>query len=363
MLRAPAEMGPWVAALEALADGAAEPNVFHEHWFMRAAWETLGDATVSLVLVQAAGASGPSHPLWAAFPVDVIRAHPAIPAPAVRIWEHRYAFLSTPLVRPGYAHAALKALCDWIRAEVGPRAALRLDTISGGGAIHGAVEALSQPRWLAGGYSRPMYRRAPVPVEPGLGRLVSRGRRHELRRQRRRLGERGELTVTHLSAACDAAAFAEEFLALEASGWKGRSGTAMASDPASARFFRTVAVAAHARGRLRGTSMRLDGRAIAQSVDFLTRDGGFAFKTAYDEAWRKYSTGVLLEVEGLLDMQARPEIAWMDSCATPDHPMIGQLWAGRRPIAHMLVGTGAPASNWLVSSMPALRWVKHRLRR
>ncbi len=363
-LHEPAELSAWEPALEALARDAVEPNVFHEHWMLRAAWEALRPDAVRLLLVQDARAVGPAQRVWAAFPVAVGRVHAALPLPVARLWCHAYSPLCTPLVRPGRELASLSALTAWTRAELGPTATLSLDFISNDGPIRRAVSQLGprsrSPVWTVTDYERAVYRRV-AERPPGLEHVLSKHKRHELRRQRRRLAERGELTVTHLSNSEDPSDFIEEFLALEASGWKRRSGTAMACDPQSAQFFRVMARQAHARGRLRGTSIRLDGRAIAQSVDLLTRDGGFAFKTAFDERWARYSVGVLLELEGLLDLQARPELAWLDSCAAPDHPVIGRLWLGRRAIASLVVGCGASPSDLLVASLPVLRWGKRRL--
>src|SRR5207302_3481538 len=52
-------------------------------------------------------------------------------------------------------------------------------------------------------------------------------KRKELRRQRRRLGDIGAVRCAQ-SAAGDIPAALQDFLALEASGWKGRAGTAVA---------------------------------------------------------------------------------------------------------------------------------------
>ena len=60
-------------------------------------------------------------------------------------------------------------------------------------------------------------------------------------------------------------------------------------------------------------------------VNLRSGEGVFSFKTAFDEAFSRFSPGVLLQIENyaLLD---RPGLAWADSCAAPDHPMIDSLW-------------------------------------
>ena len=64
-------------------------------------------------------------------------------------------------------------------------------------------------------------------------------------------------------------------------------------------------------------------------------------KIAYDEAYARFSPGVLLELDNL-DLLARGDIDWMDSCAAENHPMIDSLWGERRTIVRVslpLAGT------------------------
>ena len=71
-------------------------------------------------------------------------------------------------------------------------------------------------------------------------------------------------------------------------------------------------------------------------VNFLTPPGGFTFKTVFDEAFARFSPGVQIQLDNL-DILTRPDIAWMDSCAVEDHPMIDSLWTGRRSIVRVTI--------------------------
>jgi hypothetical protein len=53
----------------------------------------------------------------------------------------------------------------------------------------------------------------------------------------------------------------------------------------------------------------------------------------------------------------------MDSCAEARHSMIDRLWTGRRLIESVVVSANNPGGDFLVSILPVLRWVRHRLRR
>jgi Acetyltransferase (GNAT) domain len=83
--------------------------------------------------------------------------------------------------------------------------------------------------------------------------------------------------------------------------------------------------------------------------------GGTAFlgKIAHDEAFARYSPGVLLILEATRTLLARRDIACADSCAVPGHPMIDNIWRDRLPLADMLIaapGTPAPLFKAIVAA-------------
>jgi CelD/BcsL family acetyltransferase involved in cellulose biosynthesis len=116
----------------------------------------------------------------------------------------------------------------------------------------------------------------------------------ELGRLRRRLAEHGavELTVHSTAAGVDAAL--DEFVGLEASGWKTAGGTAIASREASRRFYADIARWAAERGWLRLACLRLDGRAIAAELDIQCAGSLYALKSGFDPEYRAFGPGQLL---------------------------------------------------------------------
>ena len=128
----------------------------------------------------------------------------------------------------------------------------------------------------------------------------------------------------------------DAFLRLEAAGWKGRAGSAMASADDTAAIFRATLAGAHARHRLHALSLTLDGRPLAMLATLLSPPGAFSYKIAYDEEFARYSPGVLLERRALALLE-EPGVEWVDSCAAPDHPMIDGLWSGRRSVVRVTV--------------------------
>jgi hypothetical protein len=80
-------------------------------------------------------------------------------------------------------------------------------------------------------------------------------------------------------------------------------------------------------------------------VNFITPPGAYSFKTAYDEAYARFSPGMLLQLENLALLE-RPEVQWADSCAAEGHPMIERLWRGKRRMESRNIAIGGPARRW-----------------
>ena len=162
-------------------------------------------------------------------------------------------------------------------------------------------------------------------------------RRRYWRSQWRQLEKRGALAFERLDASQDVTAWTEEFLRLEAAGWKGRAGTALLCDAHNAAFARAMIRAFHTHGQLRFWRLRLDGRAIASLFALVSQDTLWLGKIAYDETLRRQSPGVMLMLEVTRDILADPAIRLADSCAVPNHPMIDHLWHERLELVDMLV--------------------------
>jgi len=88
----------------------------------------------------------------------------------------------------------------------------------------------------------------------------------------------------------------DEAYRVEAAGWKGERGTALAKDAARGAFFRRYAAAAAREGILRLGFMRLGGRAIAMQLAVECGERFWCFKTGYDEAFARFSPGILLKL-------------------------------------------------------------------
>ena len=319
-------IGPLEAEWAALADRAAEPNVFAEHWFVAASLRTLGEGRDIRLLEARRGGR-----LIGLLPLAIERGYARLPVRFVQNWYHDHSFLGTPLVAAGeeraFWTAALAALgdSDWAPAF------LHLRGIAENGPVHRGL-----------GPAAIVHRRLRAFLHSDLSpaayyeRAVRPKKRKELRRLRNRLGELAPLEARVLRDRADLDSWCEAYFELERSGWKGREGSALACAPRTRAFFRETLAAAWERGRLQFRRLDVGGRPVAMLVNLLSPPGGFAFKTVFDEDYARFSPGVLLQIENL-DLLERSDLDWIDSCAIDDHPMIDGLWTERRSVVRVTV--------------------------
>jgi CelD/BcsL family acetyltransferase involved in cellulose biosynthesis len=329
-----------LAAWQTLATDAAEPNPFFESWFLLPSLRALDRAgKVNLLWLEVDGK------LAGLVPLRRETSYYGYPLPHLRNWVHANAFCGLPLVAAGMEALFWREVLTWCDSHAGAALFLHLVQMPGQGVLHTTLKGLlaGERRGAATVHSqeRAMLSSALVP-EAYLEQSLAGKKRKELRRQQRRLGELGALATVRVHAEADVAHWAEQFLALEQRGWKGRAGSALASEDDNSAWFREALVGAARLGRVECLSLTLDGQPLAMLATFLTAPGAYSFKTAFDEDYARFSPGVLLQAENLALLD-NPSIDWTDSCAMPDHLMIDHLWRERRRILRHSLAIGGPA--------------------
>ncbi|HEX5056861.1 MAG TPA: GNAT family N-acetyltransferase [Gammaproteobacteria bacterium] len=346
------------SALDDLAKSATEANVFLESWMFFPALEAFGRRK-RIVFLLFFEEDPKGSRLCGFMPLQRRTWFHGLPFPTLALWNYPHSFLATPLLRKGYAGEVVDAFFAWVKNRRRGALLLELPRISCIGDLHISLErTLQQDRLVTADsrYERALFRPRES-AELYFEEALSKKRRKEFRRLERQLSGIGTLAVDRMDAGADPAVWIEEFLRLELAGWKGRKGTAFAAQNENRTFFRKIAEAAALRGRLEMLALRLDGRAIAMKCNLLAKNGGFAFKIAYDEQFHQYSPGVLLELAQIRWLHADPARQWMDSCADPGHFMINRLWLDRRPLRTLVVSTGHPFGNAAVRIVRFLKFI------
>lgn len=281
---------------------------------------------------------------------------PRLPGGLARIYLHKQAALGLPLLDRTLAAAALAKLVETAKSlPLAPGALVFSDIPRDGPTFRLFRDIFGEDRlYLINQYERAAL--LPAAADASIDRKTKASK--NATRLFRRLGERGALSY-RVARDGDVAAAMAEFLALESRGWKGASKTALASTPERARFASSMAEnLAHA-GKLRIESLDLDGKPVAMGVVIEDNGTTYFWKTAYDEAYAALSPGVLFvrELTGRLIAGGTP--LKIDSCATPNHPMIDHLWPQRIAMLDLVL---ALAPGWRGRVTVAAENLRRRLR-
>ncbi|MGM4989081.1 GNAT family N-acetyltransferase [Tardiphaga sp. 841_E9_N1_2] len=323
---------PW----RALAQQAIEPNGYY-----LADWELAVNASArgrTDVAALSAWMSDTGMPrLIGLLPVITARRAYRIPLPAL-VSADPYGTLSTPLLDRDMASDAVTRLLEQAR-KAGAHA-LILENVSLDGAAMQAIRKSLAMQDLAPRILQSHARAcldATRDAEDLLRDALGAKKLKELRRQRNRLVEHGDVTFEIARTPAEIAATIDTFLTLEASGWKGKRGTALMQDAGDNAFIRSATKALAEQGQCEIVTLRAGDTAVASGVLLRHLDRAFYFKLGVDERFAKLSPGVQLTLDVTRHLCADPVIASADSTANAGHPMIDPIWRGRLAIGDVLI--------------------------
>lgn len=345
-----AVVGPW----QALAMRAIEPNVFYEPAFARAAIPVFG-RNAGAVLVWSS-----DRRLLGLFPARIESRRFGMRLPVLVGWSHPYAPLGTPLIDRDEADRVIAAWLRFVAETPSLPGLVLLPLVAADGPVHALIEAAARGGVTEAASLNPRERALLMPqddralyVEHSLGQHQHK----ELRRHFRRLGDSGAVLFTTATTPQAVAAAVENFLDLEARGWKGRAGTAAADHEELRGFFRAALAGLAAQGGVAIDRLMVDGNAIAATILLRSGDRAWFWKTAYDESFALVSPGVMLAVV-LTDTLVEDEtVVSTDSCANGRHPMIDDIWRERLALCDCLIAARHGPSFALARQLEIMRSV------
>jgi CelD/BcsL family acetyltransferase involved in cellulose biosynthesis len=333
---------------------ALEPNVFYDPAFALAAAPVFGtDAGAVTVWSR----TSPDR-LIGLFPARIERRYGVMAT--LTGWTHPYAPFGAPLIDQDEAEAAIVAFLDHVEASDRLPGLIMLPLITAEGPF---ADVLSRVLMRHGGRAERFGEHARALLAPDsrqlgyLDQAITGKKLKELRRQRRRLLDKGQLKTVTARGPDEMPRALSDHLALEAQGWKGRAGTAALQHAAVRAFMERALADLATQGGVRIDRLMQNNHPLASTITLRSHNAAWFWKIAYDEDFARYSPGVQISLDLTEALLAEPEVVRADSCATADHPMIDHLWRERLVLTDLLIApsTGALAQLRIARSLELLR--------
>ena len=335
--------------LDHLSNRTVEPNVFFNARFLAPAMPRLEDREVRFMVMR--DENEIRSRLRFVMPYTIERPGLPLSTPVIRAWSTPFGPQGTPLIDHDDPVGVLEDLFDILaRRHLKLPDVLVLPEMRANGPAAKLIRSVAVGRQLplvAIEQKERPFLESDLDGDAYIKQAIGAHHRRDYNRLWRRLAEKGELAYRVARTPDDVRHAFEHFQTLEASGWKGKRGTAMAVDRFRAAFAREAVNNLAERDCVRVHTLELDGRVIAILIVFTVSGEAWTWKTAYDESLNAWSPGVLLMIEVVKNHLNDPNINRTDSCAVPDHPVMMRLFDKRETIETLVIGLN-PSTDKLV---------------
>jgi hypothetical protein len=341
-----------------LAERAVEPNPFFEPDCLipAATHQSYGDEIQLVVATD-------GDRFYACMPIRHVSRWRSLPYRIVTTQVRRMTYLGTPLVDADHGSEAVKAMLEVLVQErrAGKSRVLVVQELTDGPVallIRTAASDLGLPlivfesfdRGFLGRHDPPAYKQAHS------AKTLS-----NLYRKQRNLGKELGVSADIVDRGNEPEAI-DDYIALEASGYKADVGVAMATVPGEAEYFRAMCQAFAAAGRLHLLSLSALRKTPAMIAWVRGGDTFFQFKWSYDEQFAKYSPGIILHTEAMRYFDEKTDARFLDTCTWGENEMINRLYPDRRSITSYFVILGPSLRDRIVmKSFVALRPVHRKV--
>ena len=344
---------------DTLSAHALVENPFYARQYVLAGLRTIDRDTP----LEALAVRGPERDLRGLFPYQRRRFPFANADGACNVYQPT----CTPLVHRDHAAAVVEAWLDATLAREGLPRRWQLRHVDLDSKLTALLDAALARRGLrsvaVNTYQRPRLTRLDGGLDRHLANVLSKSRLKDLQRNLRRLGELGTVRFERAGASELVARRFEQFLAMENAGWKGESGTAILARGSDADFARAAFMPRNGQpATVSIDTLLLDERPIAFSINMRARDTAFTPKCTYDENYRRFSPGFLLEYFVIEAFYAGDGVSEMDACTTSDGHVIAGFWNSAKPVGTLIVGPNNWQTAALAFSAEATHAVRERLK-
>jgi CelD/BcsL family acetyltransferase involved in cellulose biosynthesis len=321
-----------------LSHAASADTIFAAYWFTQSSITHFGqDDTTLLMIAESAGGQ------WlGVLPVVQRDLLGRIPLTHLHNAMDKNQFIGTPLVRPGEEYAFWSNILQTMDTDL-QTSGLHIQTLPLDHRVTQALIAICETQVRT--METLHHKRRAVWTNAGdvsayWTNTLTPKRRSRLRGLFRQMkDECGEVLIQSPQTQSEMDAWIEAFLSLEAKGWKGEAGSALASNPQTTSHFHFVMQSAFAEGVVDCLSLMAGDKTIAMTCYFKSGDKAWGFKSCYDEDYARYAPGVHLTHAVMSKCEGEKGLIF-DSCSDPDAAMINALWPEQTTIADFAIETG-----------------------
>ncbi len=326
--------------LDFLTYRAMEPNIFFAARFLAPAIPRLEERQIRIAIIR--DEVGARSRMRLLMPFSTEKPGFSVGPSIIRAWANHFGPLGTPLVDAEDAAETIDNLFDGLASpEAKLPGILVLPNLRVNGPFAKLARALALSRDLPVTITNPTERPMLQSDEDGdayLRNSISRGHLKDIRRQRRLLAQEGDLTYNVARQPEEIRLRMEEFLSIEAKGWKGKKRTALLNDRYRAAFAREAVSNLAEVDAVRIHTLDLDGKAIASMIVFIMAGEAYTWKTTFDEDYARFSPGKLLAADLTNWHLDDANIVRTDSSTDAENTILHRMWREREEMATVVIG-------------------------
>lgn len=354
-----AELTGYLPAWQRLSNSSLVANPFYEPYYLLPAIQNLHpkDQIKFCFVFRKSLSNQRDEQLTGFFPLHK-RSNSLLSMPRWRLFNDDLILRSVPLLENSHPEQTLTAFLQWAaRTDI---RLLEFDRVPGEGPFqHALIHALRETRTI------PCYadQTSNAVLDKSMREPEGKSRAmREIGRKRRRLEDLGRLDFRILEDRESLPQWQQDFLRLEASGWKGREGTALALTDRERELFLTITRQASDRGKLLMAGLFLNDQPIAMKCNLVSGQEGLAWKIAYDEEYSRFSPGLVLEVDHKdYFLNHQPHLTRIDFCACSAHPLCRRIEHSQFCMQRLLIPCHSLIAGLYCDLLPLLRRLKRHV--
>jgi CelD/BcsL family acetyltransferase involved in cellulose biosynthesis len=296
---------------------------------------------------------------------EVSRNSRLLPMTHLQSWRCEHTLFDGLLVDKQNGADALAALFEWLSKQGRRWQGVAFTDRSADGELNDMLETAAA-RTNATWFEDWTRERAIISVdevpEDCLQTLYSKNRRRTFRRAEKQLAKCGDVTFSYAGRGGRAEDDVQDFLELEAMGWKGEEGTALLSSPGSEKFCREMAARLAAEKNLVIYQCLVDSVPVASAFNMRSANDLFCFKIGWNPEFASGSPGILNELHFLQSTrQNLADIRLADSCSKVGS-YVEDVWSWKRRLTTG-VFTTTRTGTLAASAMTQLKRLKRMLKK